>query len=118
MTQATINGLAECDALALKCTPPMLRTANLAAARLPPKTAFPWYLTPEHREWSKAVIERAGRRCHACGRDNTRLFADHIVEIRDGGDRLALSNGQALCGACHSKKTSNSRSKRLATQTQ
>ena len=99
--------------MVLKCAPPMLRPANLSAARLPPKVALAWYLTPEHREWSKAIIELAGFRCQKCGATTVRLFADHIVEIKDGGDRLALSNGQALCPRCHGLKTAAERSKRL-----
>ena len=35
----------------------------------------------------------------------TRLFADHIVELRDGGNPFELANGQALCGSCHTIKT-------------
>ena len=93
----------------------MLRRADLSAARLPPKTAAAWYLTPEHREWSKEVIRRAGFRCEGqgCGRTDTRLFADHIIEIRDGGSKLDPTNGRALCGKCHSLKTAAVRAQRM-----
>lgn len=94
----------------------MLRPATLSAARLPPKKPDPWYLTPEHRAWSAAVIERAGRHCQQCGRGNTRLFADHIREIKDGGDRLDPANGRCLCGSCHSKKTAEARASRLTSR--
>ena len=97
--------------MALKCAPPMLRSANLSAARVPPKTADPWYLTPEHRAWAKAVVDRAGR-CEDCGRTGTRLFADHVVEIKDGGAKLDAANGRARCGACHSAKTARVRAAR------
>ena len=89
----------------LRCVPPMLRTANLSSARVPPKTVASWYLTPEHRAWSKVVIERAGHQCQDCGRSGTRLFADHIVELSDGGARLDPANGAARCGSCHGSKT-------------
>ena len=94
----------------------MLRPANLSIARLPPKTADDWYQTPEHRAWSKAVVTRAGFRCQGegCGRSGVRLFADHIIEVKDGGPRLDLSNGQALCGSCHSIKTAKARAERFA----
>ena len=98
--------------MALKCAPPMLRSANLSAARVPPKTADLWYLTPEHRAWAKAVVDRAGR-CEDCGRTGTRLFADHVVEIKDGGSKTDLRNGQALCGRCHSRKTVAARAARM-----
>lgn len=100
----------------LKCTPPMLRPANLSAANLPPKTADAWYGTPEHRAWSRAVIKRAGHRCQECGRTETRLFADHIVEIVDGGARLDPANGRALCGRHHTIKTAKARVARLASR--
>ena len=93
--------------MVLKCAPPMLRAANLSAAQLPPKTADAWYLTPEHRAWAKEVLRRSGFRCQGegCGRRGVRLFANHIREIKDGGDRLDLANGEALCGSCHTKVT-------------
>lgn len=97
--------------MSLRCAPPMLRRADLSAARVPPKTADAYYLTPEHRAWSKEVVKRAGFRCQGagCGASGVRLFADHIVEIKDGGARLDPSNGQALCGACHTKKSAAAR---------
>lgn len=91
---------------------PRLAVANLSRAKVPPKTADPWYLTPEHRLWSRAVINRAGSQCEKCGRTGTRLFADHIKEIRDGGELLDPMNGQALCGSCHGAKTHAERNKR------
>jgi hypothetical protein len=33
------------------------------------------------------------------------MFADHIVELRDGGSRTDPLNGQCLCGKHHSLKT-------------
>ena len=99
----------------LKCAPPMLRPVDTSAARLPPKIADDWYQTPEHRAWARKVIERAGFRCQGvdCGRKGVRLFADHIREIADGGSRLDPANGQALCGACHSRTTAAARAARL-----
>lgn len=72
------------------------------------------YGTAEHAAWSKAVISRAGGMCQGkgCGRSGGRLFADHIVELRDGGAPFDVVNGQALCGACHSRKTAAARAER------
>jgi hypothetical protein len=42
-----------------------------------------------------------------------RMFADHRVEVRDGGPLLDLNNGQCLCGAHHTRKTTEARAKRL-----
>ena len=42
------------------------------------------------------------------------MFADHIVELLDGGDPLDVSNGMLLCGKHHTLKTNRERDKRLA----
>lgn len=85
-------------------------------ARVPsaPKTADAHYASPEHKKWRAAVIARAGGACQGggCGARGVRLFADHIVELRDGGEPFALDNGQALCGSCHSSKTARERTAR------
>ena len=93
--------------MALKCAPVGLASAPTPGARVPPKVADDWYATPEHREWRATVLARAHGHCQveSCGRFGVRLFADHIREISDGGAPLDPDNGQALCGACHSRKT-------------
>jgi hypothetical protein len=40
------------------------------------------------------------------------MFADHVVELRDGGSALDLANGRCLCGSCHSKKRIGNRASR------
>ena len=103
--------------MALRMLKPRLATIDTSIARpLPPpeKVAAPYYTTPEHREWSRQVINRAGGMCqgNGCGRTNVRLFADHIIELKDGGAPLDLRNGQALCGSCHGIKTARARRER------
>lgn len=46
-----------------------------------------------------------------------RLFADHIVELKDGGAPFDVANGQALCGAHHTLKTAAERQKRMMRRT-
>ena len=58
---------------------PALRSAELSIAKLPPKIAEPFYLTPKHRAWRAAVCEWPN-----CGQREPRMFADHIVERKDG----------------------------------
>lgn len=41
------------------------------------------------------------------------MFADHIVERKDGGAEFDPANGQCLCGSCHSRKTAAERAKRM-----
>lgn len=92
---------------------PRLASADLRTARQPVKRAASHYRTPEHQDWRAAVIRRAGGVCQACGRTGSRLFADHIVELKDGGAATDLANGQALCGSCHTTKTARERAARL-----
>ena len=95
----------------LKLSIPIL---NGRSVQLPPKQRAVHYATPEHIAWSRAVIREAHGQCQRCGRTNTRLFADHIRELRDGGDAFSIANGQALCGSCHTNKTMIERVKRAA----
>jgi nitrite reductase/ring-hydroxylating ferredoxin subunit len=41
------------------------------------------------------------------------MFADHIVEVKDGGAKFDLANGQCLCGSCHTRKTAAARAQRM-----
>ncbi|MFT8245209.1 HNH endonuclease signature motif containing protein [Roseomonas sp. BN140053] len=93
---------------------PRLTAIDTRTAQPAPKVADPHYATPEHQAWRAAVIRRAGGMCQApgCGRTGVRLFADHVRELRDGGDPLDPANGQALCGAHHTAKTASERARR------
>jgi 5-methylcytosine-specific restriction protein A len=93
---------------------PRIATIDTRTALPPPKQRASHYATPEHVEWRDKVIARAGGVCQGrgCHRSNTRLFADHIVELKDGGAPTDLANGQALCGSCHTTKTAAARAAR------
>ncbi len=77
---------------------------DVRTARPAPTTADRELLTSEHRAWRHAVLSRACHRCEwmergvRCARTapTHRLFADHIVERRDGGAALDVANGQCL----------------------
>lgn len=80
------------------------------------------YSTPEFRKWREFVIQQAGGRCQhidengrRCPRTSpsSRMFADHIVELKDGGAPFDAANGQALCGSHHTLKTVEERTKRM-----
>ena len=87
---------------------------------LPPKTAAPIYHTPEYKAWREAVIAQAGRRCEQVtdgkrcwkAEPRNRMFADHKVELRDGGAAFDVTNGQCLCGGHHTAKTAAVRAAR------
>jgi 5-methylcytosine-specific restriction enzyme A len=97
----------------VRAAPPRIATA---APRIAPtqKVRAPVYGTRQHREWSAEIIRRSGGRCQGVGCTNSggRLYADHIRELKDGGD-FSMTNGVALCGSCHSKKTLAQRARRL-----
>jgi 5-methylcytosine-specific restriction endonuclease McrA len=101
----------------LRNVAPRVRLVSTSIAAVPEKQADPHYLTPEHRRWRELVIKLSGGRCRECKTSGRRLFADHIVELRDGGDPVDPFNGQALCGRCHSLKTSAARARRMAQPT-
>jgi 5-methylcytosine-specific restriction endonuclease McrA len=48
----------------------------------------------------------------SCGRNESRMFVDHIVERKDGGADYDLRNLQTLCGSHHTEKTLEERRKR------
>lgn len=109
----------------LRTLVPRLATLSGRTLTPPPKTADPFYLSPEHRAWSEAVIARAGGRCEALdahgrrcrkARPRHRMFADHIKERADGGASFDPNNGRCLCGSHHSEKTAEARAARLAAQ--
>lgn len=96
-----------------------LMPAELRRVKPPEKTADPHYFSPEHRAWREQVVARAGGRCEwrlegalRCGRAERRMFADHIVELKDGGAPFDPANGQCLCGRHHSLKTARVRAER------
>jgi hypothetical protein len=63
------------------------------------------------RKWRGIIAEilgERGRRCEDPARKHpdrtTRLFGDHIVELKDGGAPLDKDNVLLRCGSCHSRK--------------
>jgi 5-methylcytosine-specific restriction enzyme A len=106
----------------LRSLAPLVRALDTRTTRLPPKQKDPFYNSPEFAHWRAMVLARAGYRCeaidqhgHRCTkiRPEHRLYADHIVEIKDGGSLLDINNGQALCSSHHESKTVAARTQRL-----
>jgi 5-methylcytosine-specific restriction enzyme A len=98
----------------LRTLAPLVRTRDLRTIHPPPKLADPVYATPQFRAWRATILARAGGQCEAVddhgnrctkAQPRHRMFADHIVELRDGGSLLDLANGQCLCGSHHEIKT-------------
>jgi hypothetical protein len=76
-----------------------------------PKVALPFYYSPAWRALVAAIKRARGAWCEKCGAGG-RLYADHIVEIRDGGALLDESNVQLLCHGCHQRKTARAKAAR------
>lgn len=94
---------------------PRLGTLDTRIAQPPAKTADPHYARPEHLVWRATVIRNAKGRCQwpGCGRAEAMMFADHIVELQDGGAPFDPANGQCLCGSHHTIKTHQARAERM-----
>jgi 5-methylcytosine-specific restriction endonuclease McrA len=90
-----------------------------AGARIAPpvKLADPFYESREWRAMAAAVKRQRRYRCEDCGLDGRsqpwRIHCDHVLEIRDGGERLDPLNLQLLCHACHNAKTAKARAGRI-----
>jgi hypothetical protein len=102
----------------VKTLKPGLAMLDMRVAAIPPKQADAVYQTALHREWARAVIERDGGRCQWPGCDKAapahRMVADHIVEVKDGGARFDIDNGQCLCIQHNTLKGSRARMARTA----
>jgi len=90
------------------------RQVDLRSAKPIAKKADNFYHSQEWTILIAAVIKERGRQCQDCGRTGTRIFGDHIKELRDGGPALDRRNIKLLCGSCHSLKTAAERAKRMA----
>ena len=65
-----------------------------------------WYDTKPWQRLRARVLAESAYQCAACGRVQRRLEVDHIV--KHDGDRRRFfdrANLQALCPACHTRKT-------------
>ena len=60
-----------------------------------------------HDRWRKAVLTRDKHQCQlrysTCTGKATE--ADHIINVKAGGNRTDVTNGQATCTNCHKRKT-------------
>jgi 5-methylcytosine-specific restriction protein A len=107
----------EGDAMTIRTAPTRLRATDTRRVKPPKKVPAPIYSTREYRQWRALVIGRAAGRCQDpnCV-DPTRRglrYADHVVELRDGGAPFDPANGMVRCASCHVRKTAAERAKRM-----
>src|SRR4051794_39894376 len=88
------------------------RVAILDTRRVkpPPKIADQFYLSREWRALMDQIINDRGRTCQDpdCPKPHppiSRVFGDHIKELKDGGATLDPANVLLRCGAAHTRKT-------------
>lgn len=62
------------------------------------------------------VVAERGYRCEDCGVAPSRIYCDHVTELKDGGTPLDKSNIRLRCGSCHSLKTYKARGIRMGVQ--
>ena len=65
----------------------------------------------------RAAVLRERPLCCACERAGALVAArvvDHVVPIKDGGERFDAANLQPLCVPCHNRKTASERARREA----
>lgn len=67
----------------------------------------PHYWSARHRAWRAAVLRRAKYLCQECARYGKRTAATHAHHVKPRKEypelQYDVSNGMALCTACHSK---------------
>lgn len=86
----------------LKAIGTRIKAADLSTAKLPPKTADPYYKSGEWLALRRAVLARDGHRCTVAGCAGEGVVVDHIVSRRNGGAD-AMANLRTLCRAHDSR---------------
>lgn len=79
------------------------------------KPTIAFYGTIEWKNLIRGIIRERGRMCQnpKCTTPDRargkRIYGDHTVELKDGGDALNPSNIMLLCASCHGKKTAQAK---------
>ena len=112
----------------LRSLVPLVRTIDTRTTKPPARDKAPNYRNPiynslQFQAWRKQVVARADGRCEAVDAHGNRcpkaypkhrVYADHIIELKDGGQPLDVANGQCLCASHHELKTHSARAQRLS----
>ena len=83
------------------------------ASRLAQDPGLAFYSSTAWRALRAAVVKERGNRCEECGSTPSRVYLDHIVELRDDGEPLERSNLMLRCGSCHTRKSGQARARRF-----
>ena len=96
--------------MSTRIAPPMHSDAPARSA----KPTLDFYGSAAWKAIRLEVQRECRRTCQRCGMADTRIYVDHIVELRDGGAPLERSNLMGLCAPCHAKKSAREKAKREA----
>lgn len=101
----------------IRAHPPRLATVDARRVKPEPKQVDPFYRSAEWRRLLAAIIAERGRRCEdpECPTPAgpwSRIYGDHLVELRDGGAPLDRNNVGLKCASCHTRKTMRERARR------
>lgn len=81
-----------------------------------PKQADAFYVSVSWRRFRNWYLGNHPL-CEQCEREGrgpvVAVMVDHIIELKDGGDRLSEENAQALCWKCHGIKTAAEKQNRI-----
>ena len=80
------------------------------AARRKADPAMAFYGTSAWQTMRKEVVEERGYRCEDCGTVPSRIYCDHVVELKDGGAPLDKTNIRLRC---HTTTTLRARGERM-----
>ena len=69
----------------LKMRPAMLSVPDRSVAKVPPKSADPFYASTDWKTLRLKVLQRDGFRCFVEGCTERAIIADHIVSRKNGG---------------------------------
>jgi 5-methylcytosine-specific restriction protein A len=103
----------------LKTLRPRIAELDTRRVKPPPKTGDPFYDSQPWRALVARLLSLRGRRCEdpTCPTPRgpwRRVYADHIVELSDGGAPLDPANVMLRCPTCHGRKTAAARVRRFS----
>jgi 5-methylcytosine-specific restriction enzyme A len=104
------------DMAKLRTFPPRLRTFGTELKVLPKVKGSPYY-DPAWVALRARIVRQRGSSCEDSAHDPARprrgrVIADHIVELKDGGELLDPKNILLRCSRCHGRKTMEARARR------
>lgn len=97
---------------------PIVRSLDTRSALPSPKRADPFYGQAAWQTLQQAIVAERGAICEdpKCDgrthRPGMRVYADHIRELKDGGEPYERANIMLRCAASHTRKTAAERAER------